>query len=204
MLRVGLTGGIGSGKSTVAKLLVARGATLVDTDAIARSLTLAEGAAIVPIRHAFGPQFIADDGSLDRPRMREAVFADADFKRRLEAVLHPLIGHEVERQIEACSAEIVILDIPLLVESGRWRGRVDRVWVVDCSEGRQVGRVVARSGWAPAAIEAVISNQASRVARRAAADAVIDNDASTPEQLALEVGQLWQQTIADSTRSPMR
>ena len=204
MLRVGLTGGIGSGKSTVAKLLVARGAALVDTDAIARSLTLAEGAAIAPIRDAFGPQFIADDGSLDRPRMREAVFADTDVKRRLEAVLHPLIGLEIERQMDGQHADIVILDIPLLVESGRWRGRIDRVWVIDCSEGRQVERVVARSGWAPAAIEAVISQQASRVARRAAADAVIDNDAITPEQLALEVAQLWQQTIADSTRPAVR
>ena len=204
MLRVGLTGGIGSGKSTVAKLLAAQGAALIDTDAIARALTLAEGASIGSIRDAFGPQFIAADGSLDRPRMREAVFADADAKRRLEAMLHPLIGLEVERQIDMQRAEVVVLDIPLLVESGRWRARVDRVWVVDCSEGLQVERVVARSGWTPAVVQAVIAQQAGRAARRAAADAVIDNDRATPEQLAVEVGQLWHHTVAQPTRSAMR
>ena len=195
-LRIGLTGGIGSGKSTVAGRLVERGAELIDTDAIARALTLAGGAAIDAIRDGFGPQFISSDGALDRVRMREAAFADADAKRRLEAILHPRIGVEVERRAAASRARVVILDIPLLVESGRWQGRVDRVWLVDCAEATQVERVVARSGWTEGAVRAVLAQQASRAARRAAADAVIDNEAIGLDRLGLEVDALWQQTIA--------
>lgn len=195
-LRVGLTGGIGSGKSTVAARLVERGAELIDTDAIARTLTLAGGAAIDAIRDAFGAAFIAGDGALDRARMREAAFADADARRRLEAILHPLIGTEVERRVAASSAALTVLDIPLLIESGRWRGRVDRVWVVDCAEVLQIHRVIARSGWTESAVRAVLSQQATRAARRAAADAVIDNDGTGLEQLGREVDALWQQTVA--------
>ena len=195
-LRIGLTGGIGSGKSTVAARLVERGAELIDTDAIARALTLAGGAAIDAIREGFGPQFIASDGALDRARMREAAFADAAAKRRLEAILHPLIGAEVERRVAASSAPVVALDIPLLVESGRWRSRVDRVWLVDCAEETQVARVIARSGWTESAVRAVIAQQASRAARRAAADAVIENDNVDVARLGLEVDALWRQTIA--------
>jgi dephospho-CoA kinase len=195
-LRVGLTGGIGSGKSTVAARLVEHGAELIDTDAIARTLTLAGGAAIDAIRDAFGAAFIAADGALDRARMREAVFADADARRRLEAILHPLIGAEVERRAAASNAALTVLDIPLLVESGRWRGRVDRVWLVDCAEVLQIDRVMARSGWTESAVRAVLSQQATRAARRAAADAVIDNDGIGLEQLGREVDALWQQTVA--------
>ena len=195
-LRVGLTGGIGSGKSTVAARLVERGAELIDTDAIARKLTLAGGAAIDAIRDAFGAAFIAADGALDRARMREAAFADADARRRLEAILHPLIGAEVERRAAASRAALTVLDIPLLVESGRWRGRVDRVWLVDCAEVLQIDRVMARSGWTESAVRAVLSQQATRDARRAAADAVIDNDGIGLEQLGREVDALWQQTVA--------
>ena len=195
-LRVGLTGGIGSGKSTVAARLVERGAELIDTDAIARRLTLAGGAAIDAIRDAFGAAFIAADGALDRARMREAAFADADARRRLEGILHPLIGAEVERRAAASRAALTVLDIPLLVESGRWRGRVDRVWLVDCAEVLQIDRVMARSGWTESAVRAVLSQQATRDARRAAADAVIDNDGIGLEQLGREVDALWQQTVA--------
>ncbi len=193
-LRIGLTGGIGSGKSTVAARLAERGAELIDTDAIARALTLAGGPAIDAIRDAFGPQFVASDGALDRVRMREAAFADAAARRRLEAILHPLIGAEVERRVAASSAQVVVLDIPLLVESGRWRCRVDRVWLVDCSESVQVERVMRRSGWTEGAVRAVIAQQAGRAARRAAADAVIDNDDVDLVRLGLEVDALWQQT----------
>jgi dephospho-CoA kinase len=195
-LRVGLTGGIGSGKSTVAARLVERGAELIDTDAIARKLTVAGGTAIDAIREAFGAAFIAADGALDRARMREAAFADADARRRLEAILHPLIGAEVERRAAASSAALTVLDIPLLVESGRWRGRVDRVWLVDCAEVLQIDRVMARSGWTESAVRAVLSQQATRAARRAAADAVIDNEGIGLEQLGREVDALWQQTVA--------
>ena len=195
-LRVGLTGGIGSGKSTVAARLVERGAELIDTDAIARRLTLAGGAAIDAIRDAFGAAFIAADGALDRARMREAAFADADARRRLEGILHPLIGAEVERRAAASRAALTVLDIPLLVESGRWRGRVDRVWLVDCAEVLQIDRVMARSGWTESAVRAVLSQQATRDVRRAAADAVIDNDGVGLEQLGREVDALWQQTVA--------
>ena len=163
-LRIGLTGGIGSGKSTVGTMLVALGAMLIDTDLIARQLTLPGGAAIAAIRAAFGPDFIAADGSLDRARMRGAAFADAEARRRLEAILHPLIGEEVARQAAAAApaARAIVFDVPLLVESGQWRARVDRVWVVDCDESVQIARVAARPGWTAAAAHAVIAQQASR------------------------------------------
>ena len=194
-LRIGLTGGIGSGKSTVANRLVELGAELIDTDAIARSLTLAGGAAIEPIREAFGADFIGADGALDRGRMREAAFADVEAKRRLEAILHPRIGIEVAQRVAASTAPLTVLDIPLLVESGRWRRRVDRVWVVDCAEGVHLARVMARSGWTESAVRAVIAQQASRPARRAAADAVIHNDGIALEELVREVDSLWQLTL---------
>ena len=197
-LRIGLTGGIGSGKSTVSAMLAGHGAVIVDTDLIARQLTLPGGAAIEALRATFGSGFIAADGSLDRIHMREAAFADGDVRGRLEAILHPLIGVEVERLANAAggATAAIVFDVPLLVESGRWRSRVDAVWVVDCSEARQVERVVARSGWTEAAVRAVIAQQATRAARRAAADAVIDNDDLSLERLGDEVRILWEATLA--------
>lgn len=190
-LRIGLTGGIGSGKSTVARLLVQQGALLVDTDLIARQLTLPGGAAIAAIAEAFGADLLDASGALDRARMREIVFADPLKKRRLEAILHPLIGTETERQASAGGAPAVVFDVPLLVESGRWRAKVDKVLVVDCREATQIERVVARSGWTPDAVQAVIDQQASRRQRRACADAVLFNDGITPAQLADQVQALW-------------
>ena len=189
---IGLTGGIGSGKSTVARLLVQHGATLVDTDLIARQLTRPGGAAIGAIAEAFGADLIDAGGALDRARMREVVFTDAAKKRRLEAILHPLIGLETDRQARAAGRGVVVFDVPLLVESGRWRAKVDKVLVVDCLEATQVARVVARSGWAASAVEAVIAQQAPRARRRACADAVIFNDAIDPAALAAQVRALWQ------------
>ena len=196
-LRIGLTGGIGSGKSTVSAVLAARGATILDTDLIARRLTLPGGAAIDAIRSAFGDAFIGSDGGLDRPRMRETAFADPAGKRRLEAILHPLIGAEVERTAaeRAASSPLLVFDVPLLVESGRWRARVDRVWLVDCSEAVQIERVVLRSGWTEAAARSVVAQQATRPARRAAADAVIHNDGIAIGELEQEVQLLWEATI---------
>jgi len=197
-LRIGLTGGIGSGKSAVSTMLASHGAAVIDTDLIARQLTLAGGVAIGALRAAFGNSFIAADGSLDRARMREAAFADGDVKHRLEAILHPLIGAEVERRAAAAGDDIaaIVFDVPLLVESGRWRSRVDAVWVVDCSEAHQVERVVARSGWTDAAVRSVLAQQATRAARRSAADAVIDNDGLSLAQLGDEVRDLWEATLA--------
>jgi dephospho-CoA kinase len=189
-LRIGLTGGIGSGKSTVASILVADGATLIDTDAIAHAITQPRGAAMPAIEAAFGPSFIAADGSMDRARMRELVFADPTAKERLTAILHPAIGAECEAQAAAASPGLIVIDVPLLVESRRWRALVDRVLVVDATEETQLQRVVARSGWTPEAVRAVIAQQVPRSARRAAADAVIFNEALSLEELALEVRAL--------------
>jgi dephospho-CoA kinase len=194
-MRIGLTGGIGSGKSTVAALLVECGAVLVDTDAIARSLTAAGGAALPAIAAAFGAQVIGTDGALDRDRMRAVVFADPAAKARLEAVLHPMIGAQAQAQALAAGDRPVVFDIPLLAESGHWRARVDRVLVVDCSEETQVQRVMQRSGWSEATVRSVIAQQASRAQRRAIADAVIFNDGLSLEALRREVRELWSRWV---------
>jgi dephospho-CoA kinase len=189
--RVGLTGGIGSGKSTVARRLVELGAHLVDTDAIARSLTAPGGGAIPALREAFGDDAIAADGALDRERMRGLAFADPDAKRRLEAVLHPMIGAEAERQATLADGRPVVFDVPLLAESRHWRARVQRVLVVDCREATQVERVVHRSGWSADAVRRVIEQQAPRAMRRAVADAVIFNEGLDLDALRAEVDALW-------------
>ncbi len=190
---IGLSGGIGSGKSTVAGFLTGLGAYVVDTDVIARSLTLPGGAGIAPIRTAFGDESIDIDGAMDRARMRERVFADPTARHRLEAILHPLIGIETERQAAAAPpGATVVFDVPLLVESARWRERVDKVLIVDCSEETQVARVMARSGWTEAAVRAVLASQATRQARRAIADAVILNDGVSLAELEQQVRLVWQ------------
>jgi dephospho-CoA kinase len=189
-LRIGLTGGIGSGKSTVAALLVDQGATLVDTDAIARALTHVGGAAIPLLAEAFGAGMIAEDGALDRERMRALVFADPGAKARLEAILHPLIGAEAKRQA-AAGTGVVVFDVPLLTESRTWRERVDRILVVDCPEATQLQRVQQRPGWTEDAAQRVVRQQAPRAARRAIADAVIYNHGLTLSALAAEVCALW-------------
>lgn len=175
-MRVGLTGGIGSGKSTVAGFLREAGAAIVDTDAISRGLTLAGGAAMPAITQQFGAGFITADGALDRERMRALAFSDTAAKRRLEAILHPLITAEALAQAEAATARMVVFDVPLLVESGRWRARVARVLVVDCSAEAQVERVLQRPGWTRERIAGALAAQTTRAARRATADAVLLND----------------------------
>lgn len=191
MRRIGLTGGIGSGKSTVAAMLVAQGASLIDTDGIARALAAPGGAAMPAIAAAFGPELVAADGGLDRARMRELAFGHPETKRKLESILHPLIGQECERQAQAATGALIVFDVPLLVESRRWRAIVERVLVVDASEEIQLQRVVARSAWTPEAVRAVIAQQAGRPLRRAAADAVICNENLTLAQLEDEVRALW-------------
>ncbi|HJV96455.1 MAG TPA: dephospho-CoA kinase, partial [Albitalea sp.] len=192
------TGGIGSGKSTVAALLEQHGATLIDTDAIARELTQPAGAAIAPIRAAFGDEVIDDAGGLHRERMRAIAFADPQARRRLEAILHPLIGIETDRRSAQSPSPVKVFDVPLLVESGRWRGRVDRVLVVDCSEATQVARVAQRAGWTTEAARTVVAQQASREARRACADAVIHNDGITQDELSAQVRDLWERWCGGS------
>jgi dephospho-CoA kinase len=172
---VGLTGGIGSGKSAATARFAQHGAGIVDTDEIAHALTAPGGAAIDAIRAAFGDEMIDGRGALDREAMRSRVFADPDTRRRLESILHPMIRAESRRQCMASSAPYVILAVPLLVESGHWQQRCDRVCVVDCPEELQVERVRARSGLDSEQIRTIIAAQASRSQRLAAADDVLDN-----------------------------
>ena len=187
---IGLTGGIGSGKSTVSALLVGHGATLVDTDAIAHGLTTPGGAAMPALRQRFGDDVADASGALDRARMRSLVFADPDAKRALEAILHPMIGAEAQRQAAAAQG-VVVFDVPLLSAASHWRAACQRILVVDCSTETQVQRVMARSGWPDEQVRRVIAQQATRAQRRALADAVIFNDGLSREALAAEVAQLW-------------
>ena len=189
---VGLTGGIGSGKSTVAARWVALGAVLVDTDAIAHALTAPGGAAMPALCAAFGHDVATADGALDRQRMRTLVFEEADARRRLETILHPMIGAEALRQAGAAQDRTVVFDVPLLTESSHWRSRCERILVVDCTPQTQVARVMARSGWTAEQVQRVIAQQSPRAARRAIADAVIFNDGLSPEALHAEVDALWQ------------
>jgi dephospho-CoA kinase len=190
--RIGLTGGIGSGKSTVLAMLQERGAAAIDADAISRATTAAGGAAIGLIAQRFGPEFVSPDGALDRARMRERAYAHPQARRELEQIIHPLVGAEIARQVDAALAQgarCIVFDIPLLVESGRWRQQVDRVLVVDCEPETQVARVVARSGLAADEVRAIIAAQAPRALRLAAADLVICNEGLTLESLRNEVEQ---------------
>lgn len=172
---IGLTGGIGSGKSSVADLFAKRGAGLVDTDALAHALTAPQGAAIEPLRDLFGPDFITSRGALDRARMRALVFADPTARARLEAVLHPLIRAQAQCEVSVCRAPYVILAVPLLIESGNWHERCQRVLVVDCPVALQRARVMARSGLPAEEVDRIIAAQATREMRLAVADDVIDN-----------------------------
>lgn len=190
--RIGLTGGIGSGKSTVANHWVTLGAHLIDTDALARALTAPHGAAIPQLRDAFGPGVLDAEGALDRDHMRTWAFTDATVKRRLEGILHPLIGAEAMRLAAESGSSAIVFDVPLLSESSAWRARCDRIAVVDCSEGTQIERVVQRSGWSPDQVRRVIEQQTARAVRREIADAVIDNDRSTTlQQLQIAAHALW-------------
>ncbi|RQR39019.1 dephospho-CoA kinase [Burkholderia sp. Bp9142] len=195
MFAIGLTGGIGSGKTTVADMFAARGTSLVDTDLIAHRITAPAGLAMPAIEHAFGPDFVAADGSLDRAKMRALIFSDDDARRRLEAITHPLIRAETDREAREAQGPYVIFVVPLLVESGNWKARSDRVLVVDCPVETQIARVMRRNGFTREQVEAIIARQATREARLAAADDVIVNDATTPEALAAQVDALHQRYL---------
>ena len=192
-LRIGLTGGIGSGKSTVAQMLALRGAAVIDSDAIARSVTAANGSAMPAIATEFGKEFVAPDGSLDRDRMRALVFSDPSAKLRLEAIVHPLVGSATQAQAQKAlqaGHTLLVFDVPLLVESPRWRKQVDKVMVVDCSENTQIKRVMERSGLTREAVENIIRTQATRAQRLAAADWIVFNEGLNLEQLKQEVNAL--------------
>lgn len=198
MFKIGLTGGIGSGKSRVADMLAEWGATLVDTDEIARALTAVGGAAMPAIEAEFGAQALTPDGALNREWMRERAFSDPQARLRLEAVLHPIISEETRRQAAAATGSYLVFVVPLLVESlARWRGRVDRICVVDCDPDTQVARVQARSGLTEPAIRRIMAAQAARETRLDIADDVITNDGATsPEQLRAQARILHDRWLA--------
>ena len=192
---VGLTGGIGCGKSTVADLFSSLGASIVDTDAIAHALTAPHGAAMPAILAEFGPDFATPEGALDRARMRSLVFSDAGARARLEAILHPRIRDATAAAALIATGPYVIYAVPLLIESGSWRERVARVLAVDCSEDTQVARVMQRSGLSPDQVRAIMATQVTRAERLAAADDVIDNDDGL-EALLPQVTRLHERYLA--------
>jgi dephospho-CoA kinase len=191
---VGLTGGIGSGKTTVADMFAAHGASVIDTDQIAHSLTGPHGAAMPALLAEFGPGYAMPDGALDRARMRNLVFSDPGARTRLEAILHPKIRDATAAAAAIATGPYTIFVVPLLVESGTWRERVSRVLVVDCPEPRQLERVMSRNGLQEAQVRAIMAAQATREQRLAAADDVILNDDGL-ERLASQVERLHRSYI---------
>jgi dephospho-CoA kinase len=202
MFAVGLTGGIGSGKTTVADLFATHGAAVIDTDVIAHRITAPRGAAMPLIEQAFGPQFVAPDGSLDRAKMRSLVFSDDGARTRLEAITHPLIRAETERERKTAQGPYVIIVVPLLVESGTWKSRVDRVLAVDCDVETQIARVMRRNAFAREQVLAIMARQATREARLAAADDIIVNDDTPLERLAQDVRRLHEHYVALAGAAP--
>ena len=192
-LRIGLTGGIGSGKSTVSAMLSSLGAVVIDADAISRQLTAPGGAALPSIAQTFGSQMIDPHGAMDRQAMRALVFGNPKARQQLEAIIHPLVTQTIRQQAQAATeagARVVVLDIPLLVEAGtRWRMQVDRIVVVDCEPATQRERVIARSGLAAEEVERIIGQQASRQQRLACADLVIFNQGLSLDALRQQVQQ---------------
>ena len=188
--RLGLTGGIGSGKSTIASMLGKLGAAVIDADAISRATTASGGAALAAIASTLGAECIAADGALNRTYVRDLVFSNPQAKAQLEGIIHPLVAAEIGQQMDAAEragAVCIVLDIPLLVESAHWRTNLARVLVVDCTEATQIARVAARSQLKKPEIQRIMNAQASRERRLAAADLVLYNDGFTLDVLALEV-----------------
>lgn len=192
--RIGLTGGIGSGKSTVAGMLAVRGAAVIDADAISRSVTATGGRAIAAIAAAFGPYMVDSDGAMNRQAMRERIFQDPEAKRQLEAIIHPLVGQITTEQAQHAlntGHRCLVFDVPLLVESGeRWRRLVDRVLVIDCDTETQRQRVMVRNGLSAAEIDRIMAQQASRAQRLACADVVIVNQSMNLLELEAQISQV--------------
>ncbi len=192
-LRVGLTGGIGSGKSTVANILAELGASVIDADAISRNTTTPHGSAIEAIKHAFGAAFITTQNSLNRDQMRALIFNDSGAKERLEAIIHPLVKFEMQQQFlaaERTGASLVVYDIPLLAESAHWRQELHRIVVIDCGPETQIQRVMTRNSLARTHIEQIIASQATRAKRLSVADVIIFNENINLDQLHVEVAQI--------------
>ena len=190
ILRVGLTGGIGSGKSTVARILADCGARIIDADAISRGLTAAGGQAIPVIAQTFGASFIGADGAMNRDQMRNLVYSDVVARSKLEAIIHPIVRNIIQLQAHQAMIDnclVVVYDVPLLVESLDWRQRLDQLLVVDTTPEIQTSRVMARSGMTAVQVEKIIASQASRQHRLHAADTVICNTTLSLRQLASEV-----------------
>jgi len=178
-LRIGISGGIGSGKSTMCQILARNGAPVIDLDAISRASTAAGGQAIAAVRATFGAEFIDDSGAMNRTKMRDLAFSDPNARSRLEAIVHPLIAMEVARLAENAQQQgvsCIVFDIPLLVESAHWRSSLDRVVIVDCTVETQIQRVQARSGLGETEIRKILQAQSSRAQRLQAADMVIFNE----------------------------
>ena len=186
-VRIGLTGGIGSGKSTVAHMLQQLGCQLVDADAISRASTAPGGAAIAAIAQAFGSSLITPEGALNRDAMRQLVFTNPEAKKQLESIIHPIVRTQIEAACNTPTAPCVVLDIPLLAESRSWQDRVDTIWVVDCSPEIQIQRVMQRNGWTREQVEQVLANQASREQRLSLAHTVLNNNDSSLEALRSQV-----------------
>lgn len=193
-MRLGLTGGIGSGKSTVGGMFAALGGSLIDADQLARDVTGPQGAAMDAISATFGADFVDASGALDRARMRALVFSHPEARAQLEGIVHPLVTLDSNAKAQQAADQghaLIVFDIPLLAESGRWARRLDAVVVVDCSEETQIQRVMQRSGLAREVVQGIIASQASRTARRAVADAVIANDRDCSlEDLRLQTQQV--------------
>ncbi|MFK4445302.1 dephospho-CoA kinase [Caballeronia udeis] len=197
MFSIGLTGGIGSGKTTVADMFAARGVPVIDTDLIAHQITAPGGVAMPLIESTFGPEYVAADGSLDRAKMRTRVFSDNTAKAQLESITHPLIRAESERQRNAAQGPYHIVVVPLLIEAGERASKVERILVVDCPVDTQIERVIRRNAFTRDQVLAIIAHQATREARLAAADDVVVNDsAATLETLQREVEALHARYVA--------
>jgi dephospho-CoA kinase len=188
-LVVGLTGGIGSGKSSVGHAFESHGVRVIDADVISRALTAPGGGAIDSIRKTFGDTAIDAAGALDRAKMRALIFSDSDARRKLEAILHPMIRNECDRLVATAESPYVILMIPLLVESGAPRKRCHLIAVVDCPEQVQIERVMRRDGLSRTEVEAIMKSQATRTLRLSHADDVIDNS-GPPSAIAAPVAIL--------------
>ncbi len=192
--RIGLTGGIGSGKSTVAGFFARRNAAIIDADAISRSLTAPGGRAMSAISKTFGQEMLSPDGAMDRQAMRERIFRDSQAKRQLEHIIHPLVGQITVEQSQAAlqsGHRVLVFDVPLLVESGeRWRKQVDRVIVVDCDTETQKQRVRARSGLSTEEVERILAQQASRTQRQSCADITLVNQGLSFDELDAQVAQI--------------
>ena len=199
-LVIGLTGGIGSGKTSAAKFFAALGAYVIDTDEIAHELTQPNGAAISAIRQVFGENFITTEGALDREKMRSLVFSDSAFRQKLEAILHPLILMEAVHRVTLTSSPYVIMIVPLLLETDDYREMVQRILVADCDEQKQIARTMARSKLDAQEVHAIMATQITRQKRLQQADDVIIND-STLAHLQRQVEALHQKYLALSNES---